>query len=49
MEDAPPIIVKTTPLTAVMELLRHSPLVIVAEKGKPKGVITKADILKRLM
>ena len=30
MEDAPPIIAKTTPLTAVMELLRHSPLVIVA-------------------
>ena len=49
MEDAPPIIAKTTPLTAVMELLRHSSLVVVAENGKPKGVITKADILKKLM
>ena len=48
MEDAPPIIAKTTPLTAVMELLRHSSLVVVAENGKPKGVITKADILKKL-
>ncbi|MBI3037110.1 CBS domain-containing protein [Candidatus Woesearchaeota archaeon] len=48
MEDAPPIIAKTTPLTAVMELLRHSPLVVVAENGKPKGVITKADILKKI-
>ena len=48
MEDAPPIIAKTTPLTAVMELLRHSSLVVVAENGKPKGVITKADILKKI-
>lgn len=48
MEEAPPVIVKTTPMTAVTELLRHSPLVIVAENGKPKGVITKADILKKI-
>jgi len=48
MEEAPPIVVKTTPLSAVTELLRHSPLVIVAESGKPKGVITKADILKKI-
>lgn len=48
MEEAPPIVVKTTPLSAVTELLRHSPLVIVAENGKPKGVITKADILKKI-
>ncbi len=49
MEEAPPIIVKTTPLSAITELLRHSPIVIVAENGKPKGVITKADVLKRVM
>lgn len=48
MEDAPPIVARTTPLSAVMELLRHSPLVIVAENGKPKGVITKSDILKKV-
>ena len=48
MEEAPPIIVRTTPLSAVTELLRHSPLVIVAENGKPKGVITKADILRKV-
>ncbi len=49
MEEAPPVISKATPLTAVAELLRHSPLVIVAENGKPKGVITKSDILKKMM
>ena len=48
MGEAPPIVVKTTPLSAVTELLRHSPLVIVAENGKPKGVITKSDILKKI-
>ena len=48
MEEAPPIIVKTTPLSAVTELLRHSPLVIVAENGKPSGVITKSDILRKI-
>ncbi|MBI2145320.1 CBS domain-containing protein [Candidatus Woesearchaeota archaeon] len=49
MEEAPPIVSKSTSLTAVAELLRHSPLVIVAENGKPKGVITKSDILKKIM
>jgi len=49
MEEAPPIIVKTTPLSAVTELLRHYPLVIVSENGRPIGVITKADVLKKVM
>ena len=49
MEEAPPVVAKTTPLTAVTELLRHTPLIIVAENGKPKGVITKSDILKKIM
>jgi predicted transcriptional regulator len=48
MEEAPPIIVKTTPMSAVTELLRHFPLVIVSENGKPKGLITKSDILEKI-
>ena len=31
MEDAPPVVAKATPVAAVTELLRHSPLIIVAE------------------
>lgn len=49
MEEAPPVVAKTTHLTAVTELLRHTPLIIVAENGKPKGIITKADILRKIM
>lgn len=49
MEEAPPVVAKTTHLTAVTELLRHTTLIIVAENGKPKGVITKADILRKIM
>ncbi len=49
MEDAPPLVSKAMPLTAVTELLKHSPLVIVAENGKPTGVITKSDVLRKLM
>lgn len=48
MEEAPPVVAKTTPMAAVTELLRHSPMVVVAENGKLKGVITKADILRKL-
>lgn len=46
MADAPPIINKKTPLKIVADLLKHSPIVVVAENGKAKGVATKADILK---
>lgn len=49
MEEAPPVVAKTTPMSAVTELLRHSSLIIVAEKGKPTGVITKSDVLRKLM
>ncbi|MBI2176177.1 CBS domain-containing protein [Candidatus Woesearchaeota archaeon] len=48
MEEAPPVVAMATPMAAVTELLRHSSLIIVAENGKPKGVITKADMLKRI-
>ncbi len=48
MQDAPPTVPRETPLSAITELLRVSQIIIVADKGKPKGVITKADILKGL-
>ncbi|MFH1182336.1 MAG: CBS domain-containing protein [Candidatus Woesearchaeota archaeon] len=46
--EAPPTIPGRTPLSAVTELLRYAPLVLVSEKGRLKGVITKADVLYRL-
>jgi predicted transcriptional regulator len=45
-EEAPPTISGKTPLSAVTELLRYASLVLVSEKGKLKGVITKADVLE---
>ncbi len=48
MEESPPIITKTTNLEAITSLLKFYPILIVQEKSKPIGVITKADILKHL-
>src|SRR3989338_5241600 len=48
MQEAPPTVPLKTPLKAVTELLRISPIVVVTDKGKPKGAITKADILNKL-
>ncbi len=48
MGEAPPTVPEKTPLKVVTELLRVSPMIVVTEKGKPKGVITKADVLNRL-
>lgn len=48
MENVPPTVPVETPLRVVTELLRVSPLIVITDKGKAKGVITKADILNRL-
>lgn len=49
MKDAPPIVAKDTSSTVVSNLLRHYPVVLVSEKGKCVGLITKADMLERLV
>src|SRR3989344_4184663 len=49
MKDAPPIVAKDTSSTVVSNLLRHYPVVLVSEKGKCAGLITKADMLERLV
>lgn len=47
MQQAPPTVPKNTPLSSLAELLSHSPLIVVVENGKPVGVITKSDIIKK--
>lgn len=47
MADAPPQLTKETPVSAVLHLLKFAPLVLVSDRGKLCGVITKADVLKR--
>ncbi len=46
MQEAPPIVSKKTPLRIIIDLLRYSPLVLIADNGKFEGVITKSDVLK---
>lgn len=48
MEEAPPIISKTTSVKVISSLLRHYPMVLVSESGKLIGLITKADLLSKL-
>ncbi len=46
MDDAPPTVPPEAPRRVLAELLSHYNLVLVKQKGKVKGIITKADLLK---
>jgi predicted transcriptional regulator len=48
MEEAPPIVSLATGLRALLELLREYPIVLVAEKGEIKGIISKTDVLGKV-
>jgi predicted transcriptional regulator len=48
MGESPPIVSKNTSINVVSELLRFIPMVMISEKGKLLGVITKSDILGKL-
>ncbi len=48
MEEAPPIVSPKTGLTVLLELLRDHPVVLVAEKGEVKGIISKTDLLGKV-
>jgi len=45
MEDAPPTVSLTTTSDVITNLLRYFGLILVVDKGKIKGVITKADMI----
>lgn len=48
MEENPPIISSSTDIEVVSNLLKHFSIVIVQDKGKLKGIITRSDILRKL-
>jgi predicted transcriptional regulator len=48
MKDAPPIVAETTKSKVILNLLKFYSLVVVVDKGKLKGIITKADILNKM-
>lgn len=46
MDEAFPCVDQEAPLTVLSALLQHSQAVLIVSKGKTKGIITKADLLK---
>ena len=49
MNDSAPVISKNTSLPAISNLLRFSSLVLVSDNGELKGIITKSDLLGKLI
>jgi|SRR3989339_779544 len=48
MEECPPIVSLETSQKTVLEILKEHPLVLVAEKGEIKGLISKSDLLNNI-
>ena len=48
MEDAPPIVPLNTGLKTLLDLLRDYPIVLIAEKGDVKGIVSKSDVLGKM-
>ncbi|MBI2662288.1 CBS domain-containing protein [Candidatus Woesearchaeota archaeon] len=48
MEEAPPIVSLNTGIKTLSALLRDNAIVLAAEKGEIKGIISKADLLGRM-
>ena len=48
MQEAPPIVSKSTSIQLISNLLRYYPMVVVSEEGRLIGLITKADLLGKL-
>lgn len=48
MQEAPPIVSLNTGIKTLSALLRDNAIVLVAEKGEIKGVISKVDLLGRI-
>lgn len=48
MQETPPIITPTTEMSVVQSLLKIYPVILVSEKGKLQGIITKSDMLRKI-
>lgn len=48
MDESPPIIGLETRLEVISNLLKHFSIVLVAEKGNYKGLISKTDLLEKV-
>lgn len=48
MEEVPPIVSPGTGMKTLLHLLQEFPIVLVAEKGDIKGIISKTDLLGKI-
>ena len=48
MKDAPPMVAENASMKVIVHLLKFYSIVVVVDKGKFKGVITKADVLNKM-
>lgn len=48
MDEPFPILPENTHIALIKDILKSYPAVIIVKKGKPTGIITKADLLKKL-
>ena len=48
MKDSPPTIAKDALISIVSSLLKFYPMILVVEKGKLEGIITKSDIIRKV-
>lgn len=49
MDDSMPTIQENTPLNLISQMLNYNIALLVSEKGKIKGIITKSDLLKAMI
>ena len=48
MEDSPPTVPINTDVKVLIDMLKIFPIIIISNKGKPCGIVTKSDIIKKL-
>lgn len=48
MDDLPPIVSAKTGMKMLLHLLQEFPIVLVAEQGDVKGIISKSDLLEKI-
>ncbi len=46
LDDCPPIVSKNASVSMISQLLEFYPLILISEKGKLIGVVTKSDVIK---
>ncbi len=48
MESPPPIVPEETTKKAIVNLLKYFPLILISDRGRLKGIITRADLLRSM-